>query len=98
MLSIGNLQIEPNYRLRIITNVEEIDYEKSKNEDQKANSKKLASEIYESEKILAFNLELRKLQFNDSGWYECQLNTKPTIKNYIYLKVLSLYYFWLSLN
>lgn len=38
--------------------------------------------------ISAFNIELRKLQLNDTGYYECQLNTKPTLKNYIYLKVL----------
>ena len=56
-------------------------------------NKKSASEIYETEKLLAYNLEIRKLQLNDSGWYECQLNTKPTVKNYIYLKVLSLYTF-----
>ena len=90
LLSIGNLQIETNYRLRIITNIEEKDYENNKVMN---NSKKSpASEIYENQKLLAYNLEIRKLQFNDSGWYECQLNTKPTIKNYIYLKVLSLYF------
>jgi hypothetical protein len=90
------LQIEPNYRLRIITNIEDVDLKNFV--DDTIHLQKSASEIYESEKILAFNLEIRKLQFNDSGWYECQLNTKPTIKNYIYLKVLSLYLFFFYLN
>lgn len=33
------------------------------------------------------NLEIRKLQVSDSGWYECQLPTKPTQKSYVFLQV-----------
>ena len=40
-------------------------------------------------KITSNNLEIRKLQLTDSGWYECQLPTKPTQINYVYLEVLS---------
>jgi hypothetical protein len=95
LLSIGNLQIEANYRIRIITNIEEINYESMKNgeldpiEKIIVDSTKTTSGILEAGQMLAYNLEIRKLQINDSGWYECQLNTKPTIKNYIFLKVLS---------
>lgn len=42
----------------------------------------------ENYKITSNNLEIRKLQVNDAGWYECQLPTKPTQINYVYLEVL----------
>jgi len=37
--------------------------------------------------ITTNNLEIRKLQVSDSGWYECQVPTKPTQKSYVYLQV-----------
>ncbi|CAF0864976.1 unnamed protein product [Brachionus calyciflorus] len=43
-----------------------------------------------SKKITIHNLEIRKLHNSDSGWYECQLPTKPTQINYIKLEVLTL--------
>jgi len=79
LLTIGNTQIEKNYRIRI------------RNDDEKPVGKfnRDLDEVSSYEdKISAFNLEIRKLQLNDSGWYECQLNTRPTIKNYIYLNVI----------
>lgn len=41
-------------------------------------------------KNVIYNLEIRKVIFEDSGWYECQLPTKPTKINYIHLQVLSM--------
>lgn len=41
-------------------------------------------------RVTTHNLEIRKLQSSDSGWYECQLPTKPTQINYVYLEVLAL--------
>lgn len=41
-------------------------------------------------KYVVYNLEIRKVNFEDSGWYECQLPTKPTKINYVHLQVLSM--------
>ena len=38
--------------------------------------------------VFSNNLEIRKLHVSDSGWYECQLSTKPTQINYVYLEIL----------
>ena len=42
----------------------------------------------ENGKVTSNNLEIRRLFTSDSGWYECQIPTKPTQKTYIYLEVL----------
>ena len=48
-----------------------------------------SSSVAKTAPITSNNLEIRKLQLSDSGWYECQLPTKPTQKNYVHLEVLS---------
>jgi hypothetical protein len=81
VLTIGRTQIENNYRVRVISNSSD------------GNGQQLSGEFTNSQtnsgKLIVNNLEIRKLQLSDSGWYECQLPTKPTQKNYIYLEVLS---------
>jgi hypothetical protein len=81
VLTIGRTQIENNYRVRVISNSSD------------GNSQQLSSDFSNSQtnagRLTVNNLEIRKLQLSDSGWYECQLPTKPTQKNYIYLEVLS---------
>lgn len=39
---------------------------------------------------IVYNLEIRKVNFKDSGWYECQLPTKPTKINYVHLEVMAI--------
>ncbi|RMZ95528.1 igLON family member 5 [Brachionus plicatilis] len=41
-------------------------------------------------KRIVYNLEIRKVSCQDSGWYECQLPTKPTQINYVHLEVLTM--------
>jgi hypothetical protein len=85
VLTVGGTQVESNYRIRIITN--------ATNEETflPANDAQTDDRYHQSSgggKITINNLEIRKLQVSDSGWYECQLPTKPTQINYIYLEVL----------
>lgn len=94
MLTIGRTQIENNYRVRVInnsTNEEEtgisFNYQKSLSATELSSNKQ--QQITENMKITSNNLEIRKLQLSDSGWYECQLPTKPTQINYVHLEVLS---------
>ncbi len=88
VLTIGQTLIENNYRVRVISN--------TSNEENHSPFDSLfmqsthPSNIVKksTEKVINNNLEIRKLQLADSGWYECQLPTKPTQKNYVYLEVL----------
>ena len=97
MLTIGRTQIENNYRVRVInnsTNEEEtgisFNYQKSLSATElTSNKQQQQQQITENMKITSNNLEIRKLQLSDSGWYECQLPTKPTQINYVHLEVLS---------
>lgn len=77
LLTIGKYQVENNYRLRVVTN-----------ETNNQISNRYEHGLKEKNpKITTNDLEIRKLKISDSGWYECQLPTKPTQKNYIYLEV-----------
>ncbi len=96
VLTIGRTQIENNYRLRVISN--STDDEKASfdtfnyipNEVDKPVSVRNSDDqpLAPSDRVTSNNLEIRKLRLSDSGWYECQLPTKPTQKNYVYLEVL----------
>ena len=90
VLTIGGTQLETNYRVRVISNTS--DFDKTQYEhlfkNVSTNSFKLNS------KLTVNSLEIRKLQLTDSGWYECQLPTKPTQINYVFLEVLSNIYFY----
>jgi hypothetical protein len=99
VLTIGRTQIENNYRVRVInnsTNEEEtgisFNYQKSLSATELSSNKQQQQQITENMKITSNNLEIRKLQLTDSGWYECQLPTKPTQINYVHLEVLSITY------
>ena len=88
VLTIGQTLIENNYRVRVITN-------SSNEENHSPFDSVLIQSTYPSnvvkksvEKVINNNLEIRRLQLSDAGWYECQLPTKPTQKNYVYLEVL----------
>ena len=85
VLTIGGTQLETNYRVRVITNATEND----RFTLDLQNSNLLNNDLKENSRITTHNLEIRKLHSSDSGWYECQLPTKPTQINYVYLEVLS---------
>jgi len=97
VLSIGRTQIENNYRLRVITNsTNDQDTEITFNYFHRSSFKShqqltatATSPPLENLKITSNNLEIRKLQIADSGFYECQLPTKPTQINYVFLEVLA---------
>ena len=101
VLTIGRTQIENNYRVRVITNsTNDDDTELSFNYFQlrsqssippppSASLAKTSQPAAETLKITSNNLEIRKLQLSDSGYYECQLPTKPTQINYVFLEVLA---------
>jgi hypothetical protein len=80
LLTIGRTQIENNYRVRVVAN-------SSSQSQSHVSTSTIISNL--NSKISSNNLEIRKLQLSDSGWYECQLPTKPTQKNYVHLEVLS---------
>ena len=82
LLTIGRTQIENNYRVRVVSN------SSSSQSQSSALSTTTPAPKFDS-KISSNNLEIRKLQLSDSGWYECQLPTKPTQKNYVHLEVLT---------
>jgi hypothetical protein len=89
-LTVGKTQVENNYRLRVISNSTIGQIEKHSSPiyfDQQAASS--LSFYLNQSRVISNNLEIRKLTSLDSGWYECQLPTKPTQINYIYLEVLS---------
>ena len=73
LLTIGKYQVENNYRLRVVTN--------------ETNQQKYDHSLEENSIVTTNDLSIRKLKISDSGWYECQLPTKPTQKNYIHLQV-----------
>jgi hypothetical protein len=109
VLTIGRTQIENNYRVRVInnsTNEEEtgisFNYQKSLSATELSSNKQQQQQqqqqITENMKITSNNLEIRKLQLSDSGWYECQLPTKPTQINYVHLEVLSNLYVYLYIE
>lgn len=81
VLSVGGTQVESNYRLRVISNASSLS---SISDDDPFDSEPARS------RITVNNLEIRRLQLSDSGWYECQLPTKPTQINYIHLEVLGI--------
>ena len=90
VLTIGSSQIIDNYRVRAIASAQddaavELVEDKVLGKDDELLS---LSSNRRRQRISSVNLEIRKLQITDSGWYECQLPTKPTQVNYIYLEVL----------
>jgi hypothetical protein len=90
VLTIGGTQLETNYRVRVVLNTTEYDRKQHETFYNSNNSSNDA--IFEPKpgsRLTINNLEIRKLQLSDSGWYECQLPTKPTQINYVYLEVLS---------
>jgi hypothetical protein len=94
VLTIGKTQVENNYRLRVISNYTNGQIDKHSNSnyyDQQAIMQASSSMSFHQNqtRVISNNLEIRKLTSSDSGWYECQLPTKPTQINYIYLEVLS---------
>lgn len=96
VLTIGRTQIENNYRVRVISNSssDQSTFERfflpSQMDHVPASTpSSLIPKRVKPSKITSNNLEIRKLQLADSGWYECQLPTKPTQKNYVHLEVLS---------
>jgi hypothetical protein len=91
VLTIGNTQIENNYRMRVVSNSTNIVEEESKQTNGTITHSDHSQRAQRrSVQITNNNLEIRKLQLTDSGWYECQLPTKPTQINYIYLEVLGI--------
>jgi hypothetical protein len=93
VLTIGGTQLETNYRVRVVSNTSELDRSLSESVLGKNWTGAVA-------KLTLNSLEIRKLQLTDSGWYECQLPTKPTQINYVFLEVLSAYYItlWMSIG
>lgn len=79
VLTIGKTLIESNYRVRVLSNG-------TTGHSIKSKISKLL-EPQDMDKITTNNLEIRKLRIEDSGWYECQLPTKPTQKSYVFLQV-----------
>lgn len=97
VLTVGGTQVESNYRIRIITNASnEENYLEMASQSDAALSAAQANEASSNkdesnpQRLTVNNLEIRKLHLSDSGWYECQLPTKPTQINYIYLEVLGI--------
>lgn len=95
MLSVGGTQVEYNYRLRVISNsstINDDDILDNGSRNSAADNTAVDSSAYHIEtgrnRVTVNNLEIRRLQVSDSGWYECQLPTKPTQINYIHLEVL----------
>jgi hypothetical protein len=91
VLTIGGTQLETNYRVRVVSNTSEL--ERGQYESVLGKNFTLAADAKSSPKLTVNSLEIRKLQLTDSGWYECQLPTKPTQINYVFLEVLSKFHF-----
>ena len=95
VLTIGKTQIENNYRVRVISNSTDSPGDADSNKDKYLShlnelitSQALAnSDTDRRMRVTSNSLEIRKLQVTDSGWYECQLPTKPTQKAYVHLQV-----------
>ena len=94
VLTIGKTQIENNYRVRVISNSSDSPADTDSNKDKYLNhlnelitSQALSSSDSDRLRVTSNSLEIRKLQVTDSGWYECQLPTKPTQKTYVHLQV-----------
>ena len=95
MLSVGGTQVESNYRLRVISNSSTLNDDDIIDNGGNSADTAVDSNAYHIEtgsasrnRVTVNNLEIRRLQVSDSGWYECQLPTKPTQINYIHLEVL----------
>lgn len=44
--------------------------------------------IYRPDKDFAWSMQIKYVQRQDEGWYECQVSTEPKISTRVYLKVV----------
>lgn len=86
-LLIGMINFKKDYRIRIITNAS-LGNDDNRRQVDAANEKREGEQEEEDEsRREAWNLEIRRLRFDDEGFYHCRVMAKEPLKRVIYLKV-----------
>lgn len=49
--------------------------------------------IYRPDKDFAWSMQIKYVQRQDEGWYECQVSTEPKISTRVFLKVVGEYHY-----